>query len=78
MAAAVEKIIDPSTKLRPDLGDASAHDYYCCTAPKPPKRQDLQIPKPLPLVCIAMHRFVRRPNSAGLKVADVKGVSVLP
>jgi hypothetical protein len=28
----------------------SVRDDYCSVAAKPPKRQDLQMPKPLPLV----------------------------
>ena len=56
----------------------SVRDYYGCTAARPPNRQDLQMPKPLPLVWMNPQRFEIRVNSAALRVAVEKRVSVSP
>ena len=50
---------------------------YLLPAPSPPRRQDRQMPNPLPLAMLKLQRVSRRVSSLGLKVATVNGVSVM-
>src|ERR1039458_8246809 len=49
---------------------------YCFAAPRPPTRQELQTPKPLPTLATTPQPYARRASSPALKVAGVKAVSV--
>ena len=50
---------------------------YCLSAPKPPRRQERQIPNVLPLPMMLLQRFVMLARSPTLRVAERKGVSVM-
>ena len=49
---------------------------YCFSAPKPPDRHDLQMPKVLPLPMMLVQRLAILVSSAALSVACVNGASV--
>ena len=55
---------------------APAPFSYCADVPRPPKRHEEQIPKPLPLAWIKPQSEVIRASSAALRVAGVNAVSV--
>ncbi len=74
----------PETLKRGNRGRAPVTSYYkevlglsyFFAAPRPPRRQELQIPKPLPTLATTPQPYARRANSPALRVEGVKAVSV--